>query len=97
MSEYIIKPRTKLIAKENNLIVEPAKNKKYKIDVYDNKKNFITNIGASSYLDYPTYLLEEQKGKVKKGYADIRKNLYLNRHKNDDKIKGKLSKLLLWS
>ena len=96
MSEYIILPRTKQIAKENNLMVRPAKNPKYKIDVI-NKGGEVTSIGAKGYADYPNYLKQEKAGKVATGYADKRRKLYLTRHKDDDKIKGKLAKLLLWS
>ena len=96
MSEYIILPRTKQIAKENNLTVKPAKNPKYKIDVLD-KSGAVTSIGATGYADYPNYLKQEKAGNVKPGYADKRRKLYLIRHKDDDKIKGKLAKLLLWS
>lgn len=111
MSEYIILPRTKQIAKENNLTVRPAKNPKYKIDVirgrsplspptasgFADKGGDITSIGAKGYADYPNYLKQEKAGKVASGYADKRRKLYLTRHKDDDKIKGKLAKLLLWS
>jgi hypothetical protein len=96
MSDYIILPRTKQIAKENNLTIKTAKNPKYKIDVLDKNKN-LTSIGATGYADYPNYLNQEKAGNVKPGYADKRRKLYLIRHKDDDKIKGKLAKLLLWS
>ena len=97
MSEYIILPRTKQIAKENNLIVKPAKNQKYKIDIFDKNNKYMSSVGARGYADYPNYLKQENAGMVEPGYADKRRKLYLTRHKDDNKIKGKLAKILLWS
>jgi hypothetical protein len=95
-SKYKIVQRTKDIANEYGLTVKPAKNPKYKIDVY-NDDDLIETIGAVGYLDYPHYLLLEEQGKVARGYADMRKKLYLHRHKNDRNLRGILAKLLLWS
>ena len=94
--KYKILQRTKDIANEYGLTVKPAKNPKYKIDVY-NDDEFIESIGATGYLDYPHYLLLKEQGKVQKGYANILRRLYLHRHKNDNNLKGILAKLLLWS
>jgi len=88
---YDITPRSKKIAKENNLTIKPSNDGIHKIDVFD-KKGFITSIGALGYKDYATYLNTKTKE-----YADNRKRLYNIRHKNDKNIKGKLSKLILWS
>jgi hypothetical protein len=88
---YDITSRSKKIAKENNLIIKPSDDGKHKIDVYD-KKGFITSIGATGYDDYNTYLNTKTKE-----YADNRKRLYNIRHKNDNNIKGKLAKLILWT
>jgi hypothetical protein len=94
--KYKILQRTKDIANEYGLTAKPAKNPKYKIDVY-NDNELIESIGATGYLDYPHYLLLEEQGKVAHGYADMRKKLYLHRHKADHNLKGVLAKLLLWS
>jgi len=93
---YKILKRTIDLANEYGLTVKPAKNSKYKIDVYVDDE-FIVSIGATGYLDYPHYLLLEEQGKVARGYANIRRKLYLHRHKNDNNLKGVLAKLLLWS
>ena len=95
-NKYKILQRTKDIANEYGLTVNLAKNPKFKIDVY-NDDEFIESIGATGYLDYPHYLLLEEQGKVARGYANMRKKLYLVRHKNDNKLQGVLAKLLLWS
>jgi hypothetical protein len=94
-SKYKILQRTKDIANEYGLTVKSAKNSKYKIDVYIDDE-FIVSIGATGYMDYPHYLLLEDQGKVARGYANIRRRLYLHRHKNDNNLKGVLAKLLLW-
>ena len=89
---YEITSRSKKIAKENNLILKPSKDKKHKIDVF-NEKGFINSIGALGYSDYPTYLNTETKA-----YADERKRLYKIRHKKDlNTPKGRLANLILWS
>jgi len=96
METYKILQRTKDIASQYGLQVKPAKNPKYKIDVYTDDE-FIESIGATGYLDFPHYLLLEEQGKVARGYANIRKKLYLHRHKADNNLRGVLAKLLLWS
>jgi len=65
-------------AKKLNVIIKPSKNIKYKIDIYDNKNNFLFSGGATGYSDYPHYILS--KGKI---YADERKRLYNIRHKKE--------------
>ena len=89
---YNITARSKKIAKENNLILKPSNDKKHKIDVFNNDKEFITSIGALGYSDYSNYIID--KGKK---YADEKKKLYKIRHKNDNTIKGKLANLILWT
>lgn len=95
---YAISARSKKIAKENNLTIKPSDDGKHKIDVFGKKgfseahPRFITSIGALGYKDYPTYLNTKTKT-----YADNRKRLYNIRHKNDNNIKGKLAKLILWT
>jgi hypothetical protein len=96
MKEYTILPRTKTIAKRHGLVVLPAENTKYKIDVFKDSK-YITSVGANGYADYPYYLEGEKLGLYETGFANKRRKLYLLRHKTDTEIKGKLAKLLLWS
>ena len=94
---YDILPRSKRIAKENNLTIKPSSDGKHKIDIY-NKKGFITSVGELKYNDYPTYLKMESDGKKPKGYADSRKKLYRIRHEKDLKTeRGGLANLILWS
>ena len=96
---YKILQRTKDLAEQNNLLVYPSENLKYKLEVHDaNNGLFLGYIGANNMLDYPHYLLLEKKRLVSKGYADKRRELYLKRHSKDiHSGKGKLSKILLWS
>ena len=51
----------------------------------------IASIGAINYKDYQYYILEKGKD-----YADIRRKLYLGRHRNDTNLNGYYSKLILW-
>ena len=87
---YKIKQYTKDKAEKLNVIVKPSKNKNKKIDVFKNDKK-IASIGHIDYKDYPTYLIERGKS-----YADTRKKLYHQRHKNDNQLNGKYARLLLW-
>jgi hypothetical protein len=92
--EYEIKPYSYKQAKRLGVKIEPSKNPKKKIDVFDWNKQFICSIGAKGYSDYPTYLVE--KGKE---YADNRRRLYKIRH-NKDRSKlgspGYYSDQILW-
>jgi hypothetical protein len=88
---YNITPYSYKQAKKYNVKIQPSSNKKYKIDVYDNDDTFLTSIGAIGYNDYPSYI--ESHGI---DYANERRRLYYIRHKNDDKLKGMLSKVILW-
>ena len=96
MREYTILPRTKTIAKKHGLVVLPAENTKYKLDVFKGS-DYIASVGANGYADYPYYLEGEKRGLYETGYADKRRKLYLFRHKKDSETKGMLAKLLLWS
>ena len=88
---YNITPYSYKQAKKYDVKIQPSSNKKYKIDVYDNDDTFLTSIGAIGYNDYPSYI--ESHGI---DYANERRRLYYIRHKNDDKLKGMLSKVILW-
>ena len=92
MSSYIIKQYSKNRAKELNVTIKPSTNKKKKIDVYKEGIK-IASIGAISYKDYPTYLLED------KALAEARRKLYHIRHKKDMSIvnsNGYWAGVLLW-
>ena len=92
--KYKISPYTYNQAKELKVKVFPSNNPKYKLSVYDDDLNFITNVGANGYNDYPTYI--ETKGK---DYADERRRLYKIRHQRDrTKVvsKGYYADKLLW-
>ena len=75
-------------AKKLNVNIYPSTNKRYKIDIYDKNDNYITSIGQYGALDYPNYLLLEEKGIYQKGYADERRYLYKIRHAKDMNIKN---------
>jgi hypothetical protein len=97
MTEYKILPRTYKIAENNNIIIYPSENLKYKIEVYrDEDGKFLGYIGDNSYLDYPYYLLLEKNGYFKKGHAEKRREIYYQRHHKDKSLKGILAKKLLW-
>ena len=93
MSNYKITPYTFNKAKELGLTVEVSKNKLKKIDVY--KDNiFLNSIGDIMYNDYPHYCIIYNKE-----YADKRKLLYHNRHKQNADVKYSkqwLALNLLW-
>lgn len=65
-------------AEKLNVIIKPAKNPLKKIDVFNKKGEYICSIGATGYMDFPTYI-------IKKGYkyAKERQRLYKLRHKKD--------------
>ena len=87
---YDITDYTKKKAKQLGLIVKPSKNKKKKIDVFQQDKK-IASIGDVNYGDYGTYL--KKYGKI---YATSRKISYHKRHQKDNKLNGVLSAYLLW-
>lgn len=81
-------------ARKIGVIIEPSKNKKYKIDVFNKKGDYITSIGAIGYSDYPTYMKTHGKE-----YADNRRRLYKIRHNHDRSVyhsRGWYSDHLLW-
>ena len=90
---YKITDYTKKQAKKLNVVIKPSENKNKKIDVFKNDKK-IASVGSIGYNDYPTYILK--KGKQ---YADLRRELYKKRHKNDRNKKdsnGFYADRLLW-
>ena len=95
---YVISDRSFKKAKELGVTIKPSTNPEKKIDVFKNGRK-IASIGAKGYLDYPTYLKLEQRGKVPKGYADKRRRLYKVRHANDIGISNKngyFANKILW-
>ena len=91
---YEIKPYSYKEAKKLNVLIKPSTKKKYKIDVFDSKGEYITSIGHRDYSDKPTYTLTHGKE-----YADNRARLYKIRHKTDLLKKGSrgwFSNKILW-
>ena len=94
---YVITDYTKRKAKQLNVVVKSSTNKNKKLDIFDMKGNKLASVGASGYMDYPTYT--KTKGKT---FADERRRLYLIRHSKDpDKRDGKFTpsywaRVLLW-
>jgi hypothetical protein len=81
-------------ANKLNVSVKPSKNKKYKLEVYDNNGLFLFHVGANGYGDYSTYLKENGMS-----YANERQRLYKIRHAKDLKVKGSkgyYANKLLW-
>jgi hypothetical protein len=74
-------------AKRLGVEIKPSTNPRKKIDVFRNEE-LIAQIGGVrpngiAYLDYPTLLMKERKGEVKKYSARIRQILYKKRHEKD--------------
>jgi len=78
-------------AKKLNVEIKPSTNKKKKIDVYKNNIK-IASIGLINYNDYPTFIKEKGID-----YANERRKLYKQRHKNDLNGKnGYYANKILW-
>ena len=93
MSNYKITKYTYDKAKELGLTVKVSKFPLKKIDVYKNNI-YLSSIGDSRYNDYPNYIII-----FNLAYANKRRNLYINRHKqNADVMYSKqwLALQLLW-
>ena len=91
---YRILPYTQAQARRLNVKVKPSTRQDKKIDVFDNKGNYITSVGAKGYLDYPNY-----KRLYGKTVADQRRRLYKIRHQADRIVKGSpgyFADQLLW-
>jgi hypothetical protein len=70
--------------------LKPSTQKNKKIDVYKDGVK-VVSIGDIRYLDYPNYILKNGLD-----YANQRRKLYLNRHKNDKGDAGYYAKNILW-
>jgi len=90
MSSYKILPYSYKKAKELGVEIKPSTNKNKKIDVFKNGKK-LCSIGDIKYNDYPTYI---QKKGIR--FADDRRFLYRERHKNDYQITGFYAREILW-
>ena len=93
MSNYIITKYSFDKAKELNLTIKVSKNPLKKLDVYRDNI-FLASIGDSRYNDYPNYCIIYNKE-----YANKRKLLYHNRHKQNSDVKYSkqwLALNLLW-
>ena len=80
---YKIKPYTLQRALELGVKVKSSTNPKYKIDVYDWNKNYITSAGRNPYKDFPTYI--EENGLE---YALKKRDLYRKRHRREITLLG---------
>jgi len=85
---YVITDYSRRQAKKLGVEIRHSKDPDKKLDVFRNGRK-IASIGAKGYLDYPTYLKLEERGKVPKGYADRRRRLYKIRHADNIGIKNK--------
>ena len=94
MNNYKIKLRSYNNAKKLGVIIRPSTRKNKKIDVFDKNDNYITSIGATSYGDYPTYLLQDKQ------LAEQKKTNYKKRHeKHRNKVgtRSWYANKILWS
>jgi hypothetical protein len=80
---YKILPYTYKRAQEIGVIIKPSKNIKYKLEVYDSNGNFLFNVGAYGFSDFPNYILSHGID-----YANKRRELYKKRHQRDRVIRG---------
>ena len=76
---YTVQPRTRRRAAELGLEARPSAKPDKKLDVFQ-KGKLIARVGAAGYSDYPTYLKQEQEGKVPSGTAEKRREAYHARH-----------------
>jgi hypothetical protein len=95
---YKITEYTKQQAKKLGVEVRPSLVKGKKVAVIKNGKK-VADVGAIGYMDYPTYLDLETKGKYPKGYANFRRRQYKIRHDKDRRVpfsNGFYADKLLW-
>ena len=86
--KYSIKPYTITKANALGVKVKPSTRKNKKLDVYDNKGEYLVSVGAKGYSDYPTYMELEALGVYKHGHAKKRRTLYKKRHNRDRGVIG---------
>jgi hypothetical protein len=69
---YRILPYTRTKARRLNVIVKPSNRPGKKLDIFTKSGQYITSVGASGYMDYPTYrkiygkIVAEQRRKMYK-------------------------------
>ena len=83
MSNYKITKYSHNRADELNVNIRQSTKKNKKIDVFGKDGKYITSIGDSNYLDYPSYI---KKNGI--DYANNRRDLYKKRHEKHRKIKN---------
>lgn len=88
---YKILPYTLKKAKALKVIVKPSTRKNKKIDVFNNRGEYIVSIGDNRYLDYPYYF--KLYGKK---IAEQKRTNYNLRHLNNNGTAGYYAKKLLW-
>jgi hypothetical protein len=79
---YRIRNYSLLKAKQLGVKIKPSSRSGKKLDIFKDGKK-VASIGASGYLDYPTYL-----AKFGKAVADQKRKAYYKRHKNNISVKG---------
>lgn len=87
MSQYKIYPYSYGHAERLKVEIKPSKNPNKKIDVFRNGE-LVASIGDIRYKDYPTYIMQERQGIVKRGTANRARWLYHKRHAKDGSIEG---------
>ena len=91
---YNILPYTRAQARQLGVKITPSVRPGKKLDIYTRAGRYITSVGASGYLDYPSY-----KKLYGKKVADERRKLYKIRHAADRAVKfsrGWWADQLLW-
>ena len=84
---YKILNAQKTAAKRLGVTIKPSKLKNKKLDVF--KKGVkVASIGDIRYNDFHIYRKLEREGKVPKGTANERRNLYKIRHNQECRAKG---------
>lgn len=84
---YRITNYTKAKARSLGVEVKPSKVKGKKLDVFRQGKK-VASIGALGMGDYPTFMAEERRGLVPKGYAAKRRKAYKSRHAKNRVVRG---------
>lgn len=93
-SNYAIRPRTYLMAKQLGIKIMPSTKGTKKIDIYlplPGKRNtykYKFSVGDRRYLDFHLWKTLEDRGKVPAGTAEKRRQAYKSRHRNDISKKG---------
>jgi hypothetical protein len=84
---YRILTEQRKAAQRLGVTIRPSTLKNKKLDVYKNGFK-VASIGDKRYKDYWVYKKLERQGKIPKGTADERRELYLIRHAENCMTKG---------